>query len=370
MGSKKETWAEWVKKVGWAGKTTEERIKIRDGLKPAWWKRGLRLMREEWEPRRQKELVPNLKGLSSEEAKEQAQKFIERLAREGIYPVVIELPSDRDQRILYGKAPGDPAPAFNCPKGMGFLSSLGEQGAQLDKELRSIQADYDALSSKLDLDPFLSRNDLERFRRAPPGSDKRRLAELLKAQEKANRRYLKLWDKAKNVGVDHPSRMHHRFVQALKNAPRISIPMEEYSGPGYVHRMTPEDNVRIAEIEAQQVVDYEEAEKREEQRKRDEHRQDGGDGGDKKAENAKRKKAAEKTAEAERNRPRMDALTRYRNGHPDCTLPEAAKALFDAKTAPTVKAGEKWLRSLVSVLPPFKPGERGRPQKRGRPRKI
>lgn len=80
--------------------------------------------------------------------------------------------------------------------------------------------------------------------------------------------------------------------------------------------------------------------------------------------NAKRKKMACEAVQAKRNAPRMAALESFRKRHPDCTLPEAAEAMFQARTVPTVDAGKKWLQRMVGAgaLLLFKPGLDGRPQ--------
>lgn len=285
--SEKVTWKKWVAMVGWAGKTDEERIKIRDSISPARWEQGLRLMRKEWDVRVAAH-QPTLRGLTAEHALEQSTKLRNRLGLEGIYPVLIELPSDQDRRTLYGKTEGDPAPPFSSPLGIRFLSSQGEQGVRLGEELRRLGAEIESLMSKLDLGPFIYPDDLKEARKDLPGSDRRRLAELCAEQQKTHRHYLQLWDRAKNVGVDHPTVAADKLFRAIRTiyadrlkdvSPQTLIPMDE-EFPAFVRRLTKEDIARQDEEAARAVKKFEEAKAREEQREQAVSRQFGKEGGD------------------------------------------------------------------------------------------
>lgn len=82
--------------------------------------------------------------------------------------------------------------------------------------------------------------------------------------------------------------------------------------------------------------------------------------------NAKRKNAAKVVIEAERNKPRMEALNAFRRTHPEGNFPEAAAALVDAHTAPNLDTAKKWLARLNkagAIVPPLPPGIPGRPPK-------
>jgi hypothetical protein len=341
MGDKKVTWAEWVKRFGWAGKTYEERIQIFQKLKPAWQEKCLQLMEMELDVRVAAH-QPSIRLLTSEEARARSTIAREEWAREGIYFQPVDSPSKRDRKTQFHRVKGDSPPMPNAPIALMLMGEKGRRQWENDEWY------------KWRTGP-LSPEDLDM------GEKKRRAGE---------RRWKKYWDEWDRHPTslspkERNAKVHQLLAEALRTAERNpeSTPdvLFEVEQPG--QRVKFDGTIFEEDVEKEER-EHQAAKAREEQRDREFPQQFGGDGGKKKAANAEKKASLREKAKIARNRPRMDALAQFRENHPDCTLPEARDHLAKklALAFPSPSAAESWLRDRVKdgMTDPFVPTLRGR----------
>lgn len=380
---KKVTWEDWKVFAKWDGKTDEQRIELFKDLTPARQEQGRVLMWQEREERLKPERQRLLEECHKKES-EQGESFDpsehtlafwrsvnKKLDEEGLYQLPNEPQSLTSERIVFGKAKGDPAPPACSLDGMRFLL-FANGGKDLLERIQRVSQAIDTLRFKLPSCQWLDSETLKLWKKKEKGTDEREYVDLISESVEAKKEYQRLWEKSKSSGIDHPAVMREKALEAIRKAPRIVIPLEALRMPAHRSMLTKEDIERQHKEYSEQVAEYEAAQARIKEREVRYSAQFGADGGNKSADNARRRTSARTKGRAAGDAPKLEALKTFRSTKPDCTLPQARDHLFDKRELgfQSRNAADAWLRDRVKrkeIIPPFSVAPRGKMP--GTPRK-
>ena len=196
---KKVTWEDWKVATRWRNKSNTEMLQLWGELSSARRHQGIVLMREIHQKMQEEFSGQYITiGVTDEEYDRGFEKYQKALEKEG---VVVEICSrawshqfDEDERIVLGKAKGDPPPWPGSPNFYKFLDSLNENSKKagkwvIDVLIHEHEAEYQPLLKEW--------ADCLDQRKEFANEKEKKLNDLHKNRVRAEKKYRQLWEAAK-----------------------------------------------------------------------------------------------------------------------------------------------------------------------------